>query len=57
MIHRTFKKSGAWWIDYRDASGKRHRRRISPSKRIAQEILSDVLAKVAKHEHLGVLDE
>jgi len=37
----------SWWIDYR-IDGKRHRKRIGRSKRIAQLALADIEVKIAK---------
>ena len=31
-----FKKRGSWWIDYRDANGRRHRKRAAPSYEVAK---------------------
>ena len=31
-----------WWIDYRDARGKRQRRRVGPDKKLAEEALREV---------------
>jgi integrase len=50
-------KNGDWWIDFRDAAGVRHRRKIGPSKRVAKEVLDGVLGKVARREHLGVIED
>jgi len=55
---RVFKRGGFYWIDFKDAAGRR--RRINAhvtDKRIATEILHDKLAKVARREHLGVIDD
>src|SRR5262245_46626805 len=46
------------WIDFVDAHGPR--RRIDTKvrhRRVAAEILADKLAKVAKREHMGVIDD
>ncbi len=56
-MSRVFQRNGLWWIDYKDANGVRHRKQIAPDKRVATEVLNDTLAKVAKREHLGVLEE
>jgi integrase len=56
-MSRVFQRNGMWWIDYKDHEGIRHRKQIAPDKRVATEVLNDTLAKVAKREHLGVLEE
>ena len=45
------------WIDFSDADGVRHRQKIGPVKRVAQEVLNDVLAKMTRQERLGVVNE
>jgi hypothetical protein len=45
-----------FWIDFSDSQGRRHRRRIAPSKRIAEEALNAVLNKVAREEWVGVTE-
>jgi integrase len=35
----------------------RRRKKIGPSKRVAQEVLNDTLAKIARREHLGVIED
>ncbi|MBM4269690.1 MAG: hypothetical protein FJ144_24330 [Deltaproteobacteria bacterium] len=57
---RVFKreKNGPWWIDFNDGEGRRRRINTkAKSKQVAIEILADKLAKVAKREHLGVIDD
>jgi integrase len=56
-MSRVFQRNGDWWIDFIDAQGNRRRKKIGPSKRVAQEILNDVLGKVARHVHLGVIED
>jgi len=53
---RVFKRNGAYWIDFLDADGVRHRKKGGPTKRIATELLRDTLGKVVRQEHLGLLD-
>jgi integrase len=54
---RVFKHKGTWWLDFNDADGTRHRVNTKiTSKRVAHELLNDALTKVAKQEHLGILD-
>jgi integrase len=56
---RVFERQGqsGWWIDFKDASGVRHRRKIGPSKRVAREVLDGILGNVARRQHLGVIDD
>lgn len=50
-------KNGPYWIDFKDARGIRRRRKIGPSKRVAQEVLNGLLGNVARRVHLGVIEE
>ncbi len=54
---RVFKRGRDWWIDFLDEEGRRHRKKIGPNYRVAQDVLHDILAKVAKAEYLGVVEE
>ncbi len=56
-MSRVFQKDGYWCIDYRDAQGIRHRKKIGPDKRVAKEALNDILSKVSRRVHLGVVEE
>jgi integrase len=57
-MSRVFeRKKGEWWIDFKDAQGKRRRIKIAPNKRIAKEALDNYLGKVARRVHLGVVDD
>ncbi len=56
-MSRVFRRRGAWWIDFKDSSGVRRRKKVGPSKRVAQEVLNGVLGSVARREHLGVIDD
>jgi len=56
-MSRIFKRDGHFWIDYNDTQGIRHRKKIGPSKRIANEVLTDVLGKINREEFLGVVAE
>jgi hypothetical protein len=49
----VFKKQGNWWIDFYH-QGKRIRRKVGPSKRVAEMALADVQVKKAKNDFLGV---
>lgn len=54
---RIFKRQGKYWIDFNDAQGVRHRKKVGPDKRIAKEVLDSNLGKVARRVHLGVIEE
>jgi integrase len=56
-MSRVFNHKGAWWVDYLDANGKRHRRKIGPDKRVAREALNATLTKVARREWVGVVED
>jgi len=58
-VSRVFQreKNGPYWIDFKDASGVRHRRKIGPSKRVAREVLDGLLGNVARRQHLGVIED
>ncbi|MGO9566345.1 MAG: tyrosine-type recombinase/integrase [Desulfomonilaceae bacterium] len=49
----VFKRNGYWWIDYYN-QGKRLRKKIGPSKKLAETVLADVQVKIAKSQFLGV---
>jgi len=51
----VFKKNGNWWIDFYH-QGKRIRRKVGPSKKVAEMALADVQVKKAKKEFLGVCE-
>jgi integrase len=51
----VFKKQGNWWIDFYH-QGKRIRRKVGPSKKVADMALADVQVKRAKNDFLGVCD-
>jgi len=46
-----------YWIDFRDSQGVRHQKKIGPSKKIAELALKEVQIKIAKREHLGIVEE
>lgn len=54
-MSRTFQRSGAWWIDFKDAQGVRRRKKVGPSKRVAKEVLDGILGNVARRQHLGII--
>ena len=49
------RRQGNWWIDFYH-QGKRVRRKVGPSKKVAEMALADVEVKKAKKEFLGVCD-
>ena len=51
----VFKKQGNWWIDFYH-QGKRVRRKVGPSKRVAEMALADIQVKKSKNDFLGVCD-
>ncbi len=53
---RVFEREKNWWIDFKDARGIRHRRKVGPSKRVAREVLDGLLGNVARRQHLGVIE-
>jgi integrase len=52
----VFQKGKNWYIDYYD-KGKRKRKKIGPSKKLALQILKDIEVKIVKKEYLGLVDE
>ena len=58
-MSRVFQRDGGrdWWVDFKDARGIRRRRKIGPSKRVAQEVLDGLLGNVARRVHLGVIED
>ncbi|MBI5374181.1 MAG: site-specific integrase [Candidatus Schekmanbacteria bacterium] len=51
-----FKKGDNWYIDYY-VKGKRKRKKVSSSKKLAEQVLMDVHVKIAKEEYLGVYSD
>jgi integrase len=52
----VFKKGRQWYIDYY-VKGARKRKKIGPSKQVAELALKDVELKIAKGEYLGIYEE
>ena len=52
----VFKKGRYWYIDYY-IKGVRKRKKIGPSKQLAELALKDVELKMAKGEYLGIYEE
>lgn len=51
----VFKKNGAWWIDFYH-QGKRIRRKVGPSKKVAEMALADIQVKKSRNDFLGVCE-
>ncbi len=51
----VFKKQGNWWIDFYH-QGRRIRRKVGASKKVAEMALADIQVKQAKREFLGVCE-
>ena len=51
-----FQKGKNWYIDYY-VKGRRKRKKIGTSKKLAMQVLKDVQLKIAKGEYLGIYDE
>ena len=56
-MSRVYRRDRSWWIDFKDAAGVRHRRKVGASKRIAKEVLNGILGNVARRQHLGIIEE
>jgi hypothetical protein len=52
----VFKKGRHWYIDYY-VKGQRKRKKIGPSKQVAELALAQVEVKIAKGEYLGIYEE
>jgi integrase len=52
----VFKKGRSWYIDYY-LKGVRKRKKIGPSKHVAELALAQVQVKIAKGEYLGIYDD
>lgn len=51
-----FKRGKTWYINYR-YKGRRMRKKIATSKKVAELTLKDVEIKIAKREYLGIYDD
>jgi len=51
-----FQKRNNWYIDYY-VKGRRKRKKIGPSKKLALQVLNDVRLKIAKGEYLGIYED
>src|SRR3989304_5968354 len=52
----VYRKGKYWYIDYY-FRGRRKRRKIGPSKKLAEQVLKDVQVKLAKGEYLGIHEQ
>ena len=52
----VFQKGKNWYIDYYD-KGRRKRKKIGHSKKLAEQVLKDVETKIVKKEYLGIIEE
>lgn len=52
----VYRKGKNWYIDYY-LKGRRKRKMIGPSKKLAVQVLKDVQIKMVKKEYLGVFEE
>jgi len=51
-----YKKGNNWYVDYY-LKGRRKRKKVGPSKKLAEQVLKDIQVKNAKGEYLGVFEE
>jgi hypothetical protein len=51
-----YKKGKTWYIDFYHR-GKRRRKKVGPSKRLAELALKDVELRIARGEFLGMVDD
>jgi site-specific recombinase XerD len=51
-----FQKGKNWYIDYYH-KGRRRRKKIGTSKKLAETVLNDVQVKIVKKEFLGIVEE
>jgi integrase len=57
-VSRIFQRNkGDWWVDFRDAQGARHRKKVGPNRRIAREVLDGILGNVARRKYLEVIED
>lgn len=52
----VYQRGDNWYIDYY-VKGRRKRKKIGPSKKLALQVLKDVQVKMIKKEYLGVYEE
>jgi integrase len=54
---RIYKRGKNYWVDFRDSNDIRRRKKVGPSKRVANEVLDGLLGNVARRQHLGVIED
>ena len=54
---RNGKLSKCYWYDFIDANGIKRRLKGTPTKRVTEELLTNALNRVAREEHLGIIDD
>ena len=54
---RVFRRGKNYWVDFRDSNDIRRRKKVGPSKRVANEVLDGLLGNVARRQHLGVIED
>jgi integrase len=52
-----FQRNGWWWIDYYDATGRRHRKKAAPDYVTAKLVYRDLMGSIARGDVLGTKDE
>ncbi len=52
----VYKKGKNWYVDYY-VRGRRKRKKVGPSKKLALHVSKDVQIKIAKAEYLGIYDD
>ncbi len=52
----VYQKGKNWYIDYY-LHGKRKRRKVGPSKKLAEQVLKDVQVKIVKKDFLGIAED
>lgn len=53
---RIYKRNEIWYLDY-NYKGKRYRKRVGKSQKMAELALKNIEVKIVKKEHLGVQDD
>lgn len=54
---RVFKRQEKWWIDFKDAEGRRKRMPIGLDRKLAEQALISYTGRVARQEHLGLVED
>jgi len=53
----VYQKGDGWAISFIDENGTRIRRKVAPDKKTAQAILESYMGRVARQEHLGIIED